>query len=243
MQSGSCLSHTTKAVMTPLSRRDFLLQSSASLFLLTSDSRAKTGNILPSSTSSDFDSEAWQRFGRLRLRQEDDSFILQDGFLASRQAWRNVDFSFAARTPRNVDQVQIRAGIRCRDRDSRYIFGLRGGNNDDIYLARYAPDGGARFLGISPLDFHPEPGQWYSIRAVARENRFQIYLGQDQLPRINVEDTEPLWQEGGISIGGGWLPAEFRQVHPRSMTADDEAALDAAGSRVYSFGSLDAEQK
>jgi Glycosyl hydrolases family 2, TIM barrel domain/Glycosyl hydrolases family 2/Glycosyl hydrolases family 2, sugar binding domain len=229
--------------MTPLSRRDFLLQSSASLFLLTSDSRAKTGNILPSSTSADFDSEAWQRFGRLRLTQQDDSVILQDGFLASRQAWRNVDFSFAARAPRNVDQVQIWAGIRCRDRDSRYVFGLRGGNNDDIYLARYAPDGGARFLGIAPLDFHPEPGQWYSIRAVARENRFQIYLGQDKLPRISVEDTEPLWHEGEIFLGGGWLPAEFRQVHPRSITADDETALVAAGSRVYSFGSFDAEQK
>src|ERR1700733_9397475 len=96
---------TTKAVMTPLSRRDFLLQSSASLLLLTSDSRAKAGNILPSSTSSDFDSEAWQRFGRLRLRQEDDSFILQDGFLASRQAWRNVDFSFAARAAGHVEPV------------------------------------------------------------------------------------------------------------------------------------------
>jgi beta-galactosidase len=235
--------HATKAVMTPLSRRDFLLQSSASLLLLTRDSHAKTGNILPSSTSSGFDSGAqaiarWQRFGRLSLQQEDDSFILQDGFLVSREAWKDVDFSIAARAPYNVDQVQIWAGIRCRDRDSRYVFGLRGGNNDDIYLARYAPDGGARFLGIAPLDFHPEPGQWYSIRAVARENRFQIYLGQDKLPRISVEDTEPLWQEGGVSIGGGWLPAEFRNVHLRSITADEEAE-----SRVYSFGSFDAGQK
>ncbi len=235
--------------MSSLSRRDFLLRSSASFLLtLTSESRAEAGDILPSSTSSYLDSGAqsigaWQRFGRLSLRRERDSFILRDGFLASRQAWRNVDFSFAARTPHNVDQVQIWAGIRCRDRDSRYAFGLRGGNNDDIYLARYAPDGGARFLGIAPLDFHPEPGRWYSIRAVARENRFQIYLDQDKLPRINVEDREPLWQEGGVSIGAGWLPAEFRNPYPRPIPADDAAVLDLAGNRVYSFGSFDAEQK
>jgi len=235
--------------MTPLSRRDFLLQGSASfLHTLSRDSYASTGKLLPPSEASDAaitttELVTWNRFGRLDLQQQQDSLVIQDGFLSSKQAWKNVDFSFAARTPAGIDQVQIWAAVRSRDRDSRYVFGLRGGNNDDIYFARYAPQGGARFLGIAPLDFHPEPGQWYSIHAVALENRFQIYLGEEKLPRIDVEDTEPLWQEGGVSIGGGWLPAEFRNVNPRSLSGEETAALNEMGNRVYSFGSFDAKQK
>ena len=60
------------------------------------------------------------------------------------------------------------------------------GNNDDVYLARYAPDGGIK-SGIAPLDFHPVPDVWYKMRAVVRDNRFHIY-DDESLPRINVVD-------------------------------------------------------
>jgi hypothetical protein len=232
--------------MTPLSRRDFLRQGSASvLFSAVHGSNAHSQFLQSSALVLDAETEftQWNRFGRLKLEQRKDSLILEDGFLSSKQTWRNVEFSFTARTPHAMDQVQIWAALRVKDRDSRYIFGLRGGNNDDIYFARYAPHGGIRFLGIAPLDFHPEPGEWYSIRATAIENRFQIYIGQEKLPRINVEDTEPLWNEGGVSIGGGWLPAEFRDTRSRLLSPEDTAALNATENRVYSFGSFDARQK
>jgi hypothetical protein len=160
--------------------------------------------------------------------------ILQDGFAVASERWKDGEFHFEARAPKGAEQVQIWAGIRCFGRNRRYVFALRGGNNDDLYLARYAPDGGIKFLGIAPLDFHPEPGKWYTLRAVARKNRFQIYLNDEALPRINVVDDSALWSEGSISLGGGWLPAEYRDVQARALTQTDITAIDALKDRVWS---------
>ncbi len=161
----------------------------------------------------------WTPVGRLQSHPAPDSVTLQDGFIGSRESWRNCDFAFRARAPEGTSQVQIWAGICGRDRDSRYIFGLRGGGDNDVYLARYAPDGNDKFLGLAPLDFKPQPGVWYKLRAVAAGGRFQIYLNDEPVPRINVVDDAPLWKEGNISLGGGWLPVEFRDVSVKEAPA------------------------
>lgn len=167
--------------------------------------------------------EQWRTFGRIVLRKLDDSVWIEDGFAVHDGVQGNCEFSFSARAPEGVEEVQIWAGVRCRDRDSRYVFALRGGNNDDLYLARYAPDGGARFLGFAPLHFHPVPGTWYTLRAVVTDDRIQIYLDGEALPRLNVRDDAALWTEGGVSIGGGWLPVQFRNVSVRPLAAHDYA--------------------
>ncbi len=158
---------------------------------------------------------------------------LQDGFAVARESWKDGEFHFRARAPKGIEQVQIWAGLRCLDRDRRYVFALRGGNNDDVYLARYAPDGGIKFLGIAPLDFHPVPDVWYKMRAVVRDNRFQIYVNDESLPRINVVDDGVLWGEGSVSLGGGWLPAEYRDVETHPLTHTDIAAINATGDQVW----------
>ena len=161
----------------------------------------------------------WSTVGRVTPQNTSDSVTLQDGFVTSKETWGDCEFTFRARAPQEASQVQIWAGLRGRDRDSRYIFGLRGGNNNDVYLARYAPDGNDEFLGVAPLDFKPVPGTWYTLRAVVRENRFQIYVNDESLPRINVVDPKPLWDKGTVSLGGGWLPVEFRDVSVKEATA------------------------
>lgn len=185
----------------------------------------------------------WSTVGRASLQRLKDSVILQDGFAQTTESWKDCEFHFRARAPQGTEQVQIWAGIRDRDRDSRYIFGLRGGNNDDVYLARYAPDGGARFLGLAPLGFHPQPGEWYTLRAVARGNRLQIYTNDDSMPRINVVDEEALWSEGGVSIGGGWLPVEFSDVRVQTLPGSAAAAFDALEDRAVSPASFNREAK
>jgi hypothetical protein len=175
------------------------------------------------------DPGTWDMFGRIAMRRLADSVLIQDGFTVHGKPQTNCSFSFQARAPEGTEQVQIWAGIRCRDRDSRYVFALRGGDNDDLYLARYAPDGEARFLGFAPLDFHPVPGTWYKLRAVAIGDRVQIYVNEETVPRIDVRDEAPLWSEGGVSLGGGWLPAEFRSVSIEPLTASDVATIERAG--------------
>ena len=234
--------------MSQLTRRDFLIYGSAATawglgsapHLGAAEELGLPNLGMPAVGT---ESNAWNPFGRLSLRRLGDSIVVQDGFVVSKQNWGDAEFSFRARAPKDAGQVQIWAGIRCRDRYSRYIFGLRGGNNNDVYLARYAPDGGDRFLGIAPLHFHPEPDTWYTLRVVMRGSRIHIYVNGESTPYINVEDTEPLWGEGGVSLGDGWLPAEFRDLRVDTLSAKGVAAFNAVGDRVYQLPELDRVQK
>jgi len=225
--------------MNKFSRRTFIEQASAvSLCTLTGIAGANPADGLPFKETSDLILPAgfpgqWAAFGRLIHKQSGGALILQDGYVVDSQSWKDGEFHLRARAPKGTDEVQIWAGVKCLDRDRRYVFALRGGNNDDLYLARYAPDGGIKFLGIAPLDFHPVPEMWYKLRAVVRNNRFHLYLNEESLPRINVLDDGALWSEGGVSLGGGWLPAEFSDVRTRTLTPADAAAVDAIGDRVW----------
>lgn len=149
------------------------------------------------------------------------------------QVWTNAEITVRARSPRGAGQVQIWGGFRYRDRDSRYVFALRGGDDNDLYIARYGPNGTAKFLGIAPLDFKPKPGTWYRLRVVIFGNRFLIFLNDEKLPRINTVDDTPLWDKGGVVLGGGWLPAEFSDLQIKPLTAKDEQAFLAIGDKRW----------
>jgi len=227
-----------------LSRRKFLGQiSAATAYGLTSKAHAAIPLPLTStfqnSTSPDVETTLWQSYGRIVLQHLQDSIIVQDGFTIEQRQYGDCEFSFDGRAPQGVPEVQIWSGIKCRDRDSRYVFALRGGNNDDLYLARYGADGAAKFLGIAPLDFHPVPGDWYTLRAVARGNRLLIFLNEETTPRINVVDDNAPWAEGGISLGGGWLPAEFRNVKASALSAEDSSTIDALRDAVWTAPKID----
>jgi hypothetical protein len=222
-----------------LSRRNFLgqLSAAATTYAWTTKVHAE----VPSHPSADLQNAApegagnslWKSYGRIVLQHRQDSTIVQDGFIIEQKQYVDCEFSFECRTPKGVSDVQIWGGIKCRDRDSRYVFALRGGNNDHLYLARYGADGAARFLGIAPLDFHPVPEKWYTLRAVTRGSRILIFLNQESIPRINVIDDEAPWFEGGVSLGGGWLPAEFRSVNASALSAAEASAMDVLGNDVW----------
>ena len=50
--------------------------------------------------------------------------------------WKNYTLSFRARAPKDAEQVQIWAGFRTRTRFDRYVLGIKGGLQDDVYLMR-----------------------------------------------------------------------------------------------------------
>lgn len=183
----------------------------------------------------------WHRFGRGVLEQTQKTLMLKELFVASQDSFGDCEFKLRARAHDGEEQVQIWVGLRFRDRDSRYVIGLRGGNNNDVYMARYAPDGGIRFLGLAALDFKPRVGTWYDLRILAKGNRFQVYLGDEKLPRLNTVDTESLWKEGGIVLGGGWLKAEFSEVVIKPLAGDSLSAFEAAGASMWQAPEIDRE--
>lgn len=183
----------------------------------------------------------WTTIGRAQIQTNDQSIIIAGGYAVNGKVWDNEQMTFSARAPLNADQVQIWAGFGYRDRDSRYVFALRGGNDNDIYLARYAPNGGAEFLGFAPLDFKPQPGIWYHLRVVVLGNHFQIFLNDEPLPRLNVVDNHALWNKGRILLGGGWLPVEFSDLQIKPLSDEDKAAFLAIGNKHWSAPPVDKE--
>lgn len=175
----------------------------------------------------------WTVIGRARVQTTSQSLVISGGYAVNHDVCDDGRISFRARAPITAGQVQIWAGFRYRDRDSRYVFALRGGDDNDIYLARYAPNGGAEFLSFAPLDFKPEPGVWYRLRVVILGNRFQIFLNDEPLPRLNVIDPQAMWNRGSLLLGGGWLPAEYSDLKFEPLSDTDKAAFLAIGKRQW----------
>lgn len=175
----------------------------------------------------------WDLVGRADVQGTPESTTITSGYAVNASLWTNGEISFRARAPQDAAQVQIWAGFHFRDRDSRYVFALRGGNDNDLYLARYAPDGKARFLGFAPLDFQPVPGTWYRLRVLVSGNRFQIYLNDEKLPRLNAIDPAPLWDGGSALLGGGWFPVEFADFSSGPLSDVAKAQFASVGNSQW----------
>lgn len=169
------------------------------------------------------DETVWQAIGRGRVEAHDGTVMVEDCFItAGDSTWIDYEMSFRARAPKEAEQVQIWAGFRATDRDHRYAIGLRGGNHDDFYLARYAPDANDLFLAIQELGFHPEPGTWFDIRVVVQGGRIRAYLNDEIKPRIDVEDEEAPFKAGRCVLGGGWIETEFDSVVVRPVEPEPD---------------------
>ncbi|MDR1282966.1 MAG: hypothetical protein LBK99_19410 [Opitutaceae bacterium] len=167
---------------------------------------------------------AWTPCDRVLVRHTPYSVILENGFLKHSANHRDVEIRFRCRAPEAAPEVQVWAGFRARDRHHRYVVGLRGGNNDHLYLARYGTAGASRFLGIAPLEFSPETGAWYTLRVNLRGKRIRIFLGDEPTPRMDVEDDEAGWDEGAVVLGGGHLPAEYTDLEIRKPDTENSPA-------------------
>lgn len=136
---------------------------------------------------------------------------------------KDYAFSFRARAPKDAEQVQIWAGFRTRNRFDRYVVGIKGGLQDDLYLMRTGYMGTDEFMGVRPLGFHPVPGEWYKLRVEVCGNRIRVFVGDEQLPHIDVTDKNggDLVPTGEISLGGGWIETEYDDlvVTPLSSNA------------------------
>jgi hypothetical protein len=185
----------------------------------------------------------WNLVGRTALQTNDASISIRGGYACDGGKWSDAEVSFRARAPVDVGQVQIWAGLRCLNRDERYVFALRGGADNDVYLARYGPDGEAKFLGFAPLDFSPQPGQWYRLRAVAMGKRLQIFLNDETDPRLNVVDAEAAWTNGSACLGGGWLETEFADFSVHPLTSAEKTAFIERGDRCRVPPIVDKEAK
>jgi hypothetical protein len=142
--------------------------------------------------------------------------------------------TFKARVPADAEQVQIWAGFRAYNRFDRYVLGLKGGLQDDLYLSRMGYMGTDELLSLTQLDFHPETGKWYEFKIEVCGNRIRVFLNNETLPRIDVVDNNAnLSPSGGVTLGGGWIEAEFDDL---KIEALQPTALNNISATVYTFG-------
>ena len=127
--------------------------------------------------------------------------------------WNNYEMSFRAQTPRTEDQVQIWAGFRAKNRNDRYVFGFRGGQNNDLFLARMGYMGADEFLDRQQLDFSPETGKWYTFRIEVCGNRIRVFIDDETVPRMDIIDKNSEFSASGkLILGGGWLNTEYENL-------------------------------
>ena len=135
--------------------------------------------------------------------------------------WKNYTLSFKARTPKEAEQVQIWAGFRTHTRFDRYVVGIKGRLQDDLYLMRTGYMGTDEFMGVRPLGFHPVPGEWYNIKVEVCGNRIRVFLNDEKLPYIDLEDKNGnLAPSGDVALGGGWIETEFDDLTITPLAED-----------------------
>jgi len=135
--------------------------------------------------------------------------------------WKNYSISFKARAPKDAEQVQIWTGFRAYNRFDRYIVGLRGGLQDNLYLGRMGYMGTDEMLGLKDLDFHPVPGTWYNMKIEVCGNRIRIFLNNESIPRMDVTDKNAnLAPAGEVTLGGSWIETEFDDLTITTLNDD-----------------------
>jgi beta-galactosidase len=154
---------------------------------------------------------------------ENGVLLTKDAYaLFGEESWADYEIRFSARTPVTEKQVQIWAGFRAYNINDRYVLGFRGGNQNSLYFARMGYMGTDEFLGLRMLDFKPKTGEWYNFRILVSGNHFQIFLNNENLPRIDVSDTNSnLAPSGKITLGGGWLKTEYKDLSVSKLSAQN----------------------
>ncbi|MDR2463652.1 MAG: hypothetical protein LBD30_07735, partial [Verrucomicrobiales bacterium] len=177
----------------------------------------------------------WESANRAVIKTAPNAVTVSGGYVVTKEQFSDAEFTFQAKalTVSGTDvPVQIWGGIRVKDWENRYVVGVRGGAEPELSFARYAADGRSKFLGWVPLDPAPKIGEILTVRLAASGNRFHVYLNDEKLPRINIEDQDALWTEGGVALGGGWLPVEFSPPTVSVLNGAKLAEFNAVGDKT-----------
>ncbi|MDD4922360.1 MAG: glycoside hydrolase family 2 TIM barrel-domain containing protein [Bacteroidales bacterium] len=174
-----------------------------------------------------------QTVGRGNCRIEQGVFKSQDSYaLFGDKNLKDYSFTFKARAPKNAEQVQIWTGFRAYNRNDRYVFGMSGGLQNNLYLSRMGYMGADEFLALRTLDFHPEPGVWYDFRIEVCDNRIRVFLNNETLPRMDLTDkNSDRTPSGPVTLGGGWIDTEFDDLTIEKMAS---GSLKDIAVREYS---------
>ncbi len=168
--------------------------------------------LLSATRAQQLNPESWQLIGRGDISWEENQVTLKDAFITGQKpATDSYSYSFEAQAHPGAEQLQIWSGFGFTERKNYYSLGLRGGNSQDLYLARYESTGKDKLLALEPLNFKPEKGQWIQFRIVLHQDQIEVYLNGSETPLIMVREERPGFS-GKVILGGGWTSTLYRNV-------------------------------
>ena len=176
---------------------------------------------------------------------------IENGVLKSKDAYscfgnaalKNYRVSFKARAPKGAEQVQIWAGFRAANRNDRYVVGIRGGLQNNLYLSRMGYMGTDEFLGLRPLRFEPKVGTWYDVKVEVVGARIRVFVNNETLPYIDVVDPNAaLAPWGEVTLGGSWIDSDFDDLTITPL-ADDFLQNVAVAEFSKTTSAVDKEKK
>lgn len=173
-------------------------------------------------------------------RVTDEGLLIKGAYAAiGENNWTDYSFEFDAGAPALASEVQIWAGFRAGNRDDRYVLALKGVGQNDLYLSRLGFMGADDFLALKHLEFALQKDQFYHIKVEVAGNRIRVFLGSESLPRIDVVDKDAsLAPKGKITLGGGWLPAIYKNLKVKKLSAQ---AFDHVASEEFAAQRPDKE--
>lgn len=188
--------------------------------------------------TNDFSDPAQQlaTIGRGECRVENGVLVARDAYARfGKPEYADYTITFRARAPKEAEQVQIWAAFRESDRFNRYVLGIKGGLQDDLYLFRSGYMGNDQLMGVRPLGFHPECGEWIDVRVEACGPRIRIFVNNSDKPYIDVTNHEGALTApaGYVSLGGGWIDTEYDDL---TITPLAHTALDNVSDEEHHVG-------
>lgn len=182
--------------------------------------------------------------GERWIQQDRGTYTVTDRVLTVADGWVSADglsladvtLEFSARAPQDGTNVQIWAGFRHFSHDYRYVVALRGGANNHLYLARMGAEGYDKMLALRPLEWSPMPGVWYRLRVTCVGQTIAVWVTTEGAafaadPLLLVTDEDAPFHEGSVSLGGSYLPTEFKDV--RITAAAPDALQDVRRAPDY----------
>lgn len=159
-----------------------------------------------------FNDEAFTVIGRGTIEWQNGNVIIKDCFITQNEiSPANFEMSFLAKSSSHNDGTQIWAGFGFQDRDNRYALGLRGGNNNDLYLCRYQSGAKNKMLALETIDFPILTNKWYHIKIIVLNKQIRVYVNNEELSRIIVNENDSILS-GSAILGGGWIETEYKNL-------------------------------
>lgn len=65
------------------------------------------------------------------------------------------------------------------------------------------------------------PGEWYKVKVEVCGNRIRVFVNDEKLPHIDLEDKNSnLAPTGEVALGGGWIDTEFDDLTVTPLAED-----------------------